>query len=45
MKIDRRKLRAWINKNLTPVKVVYDDYFSYVHRDQTVTISTNLPDH
>lgn len=45
MKIDRRKLRAWINKNLTPVKVVYDDCFSYINRDQTVTICTELPDH
>ena len=43
--IDGRKLRGWLYRNATPVKVKYDNEFSYLINDQVVTISKELPDH
>lgn len=43
--IDGRKLRGWLYRNATPVRVKYDDTFSYLINDQVVTISKELPDH
>jgi len=45
MEIDRRKLKGWLSRNLTPVKVEYGEEFSYSLENQVVTISKELPDH
>ena len=44
MRIDRRKLKGWLYRYLTPVNVEYGDDFCYKLSTQTVIVSENLPD-
>lgn len=44
-RVDRRKLKRWVSKYITPVDIKYDDDFYYSIDTQTVAVSHEIPDH